>query len=150
MQFNSDLLNTIESEIIQNKDLAFEKIIPINHYSFETKKTLDYLVEKYGGIINRYDDKIIIFINNPNKLNKKTTLEEDQLFSNKFERINSSINNLNERLTTVEEKVDYLMEEKNRDINIQNKNLQSYLNYFRNHDEVRHLKKLAEEIINHH
>lgn len=133
------LLNTIETEIKQNKEKIYEKIIPMEHYSYETKITLDYLIEKYGALIKRYNDKIIIYIK-PNKI--VTNVDNSHMFNS----INESLRNLDSRLSIVEDKLTQIIDDKN----ITNKNLQSYLDYFRNIEEKREIHKLVEEILNHH
>ena len=133
------LLNTIETEIKQNKEKIYEKIIPMKHYSYETKITLDYLIEKYGALIKRYNDKIIIYIK-PNKI--VTNVDNSHMFNS----INESLRNLDSRLSIVEDKLTQIIDDKN----ITNKNLQSYLDYFRNIEEKREIHKLVEEILNHH
>ncbi len=153
MSINSVLLESIENELIENQKPSYQKIIPIKNYSFETKKTLDYLVEKYGGFINRYDDKIIIFINystNKNQQSTPPTFKEERYASIKFEKVNSSINYLNERLESIEEKVSHIIDEQNKNKIYQNKSLESYLQYFRSDVKKKEVKKLIDEIINHH
>ncbi len=149
---NSELLDSIENELIQNNQPSYQKIIPIKNYSYETKRTLDLLVEKYGGYINRYDDKIIIFINaNSNKNQAQPIQQDDNKYASlKFEKVNASINNIDERLTMIEEKMERISEEQNKYLKNNNKYLASYLNYFHGTEDKREIGRLAEEIINHH
>lgn len=128
------LLNTIENEISHSTDKIFEKVIPMEQYSYETKKTLDLIIEKYGGLIKRYKDKVIIYVK-PNNINN----------SLKFSTINKTLNNLDKRLTIVENKLNQIIDDENS----KNKNLHTYLDYFRNDNEKKEIQKLIEEIINH-
>lgn len=128
------LLNTIEKEISHSKDKIFEKVIPMEQYSYETKKTLDVIIEKYGGLIKRYKDKVIIYVK-PNNTNN--TL--------KFSSINKSLNNLDKRLTIVENKLNQIIDDEIS----KNKSLNTYLEYFRCDKEKEQIHKLIEEIINH-
>jgi hypothetical protein len=138
MALDTALLNSIESEIRENKVEIFEKTIPIDHYSFETKRTLDFIIEKYGGYIKRYNDKIIAFI-------KPTSTIVPESNTLTFDSINNSLNNLDKRLTTVENKLTAVFEKNNTN----NKNLESYLQYFRSIEEKKEIHKLIAEILNH-
>ncbi|HEY8364170.1 MAG TPA: hypothetical protein VIK84_01245 [Haloplasmataceae bacterium] len=137
---NDTLLKTIENDLLHNYDNIYEKVIPIDNYSYETKKTLDYLIEKYGAFINRYHDKIIVFINT----SKNKVMEANDF--NTFDKINESLNNIDKRLLVVESKVENLMNKHY----YETQNLESYLNYFRNPEEKKELHRLIEEILNHH
>jgi len=153
MMMNSALLDSIENELIQNTEPSYQKIIPIKNYSYETKKTLDFIVEKYGGFINRFDDKIIIFIHDYIPTTKETILpihDETRYSSLKFEKLNSSMNQLDERLALVEEKVGHYIEEQNKYSRDKNNYLQSYMSYFRTNESKKEAIRLIEEIINHH
>lgn len=152
MNQNSALLQTIEQELFSNNQETFEKVIPIKNYSYDMKKTLDYLIEKYGGFINRYDDKVIIFINHSSNKNQKSTPkipQENRYTSLRFEKVNASINGINERLSLIEDKVSRLIEEHNKITLNQDKNLKSYLDYFETKEDKREVKRLVDEIINH-
>lgn len=151
MTINSALLDSIENELIQNNQPSYQKVIPIKNYSYETKKTLDYLIDKYGGFINRYDDKVIIFINDSIRKNNELapkSHEEKRYVSLRFEKINTSINDFDDRLSVIEEKVSRLVDEQNKQMT--NKNLQSYLSYFRTNESKKEAQRLIEEILNHH
>lgn len=151
MNFNSVLLDSIENELIQNNQATYQKIIPIKDYNPETKRTLDILVEKYGGFVNRYDDKIIIFINQVNLTSKKKATEDDERYMKlKSEKINSVINKLDDRLTVIESKLDKIMDEQNRYVKDTNKSVFNYLNYFRPNENKQEIGRLVNEILNHH
>ncbi|QVK17832.1 hypothetical protein KHQ81_13490 [Mycoplasmatota bacterium] len=152
MAINSMLLDSIENELIQNQQTSYQKVIPIKNYSYETKITLDYLIDKYGGFINRYDDKIILYINNSLHKNNDTPKanEENKYVSLRFERINTSINSFNDRLSIVEDKISRLITEQNKQLTFQNKNLQSYLSYFKTNENKKEADRLLKEILNHH
>lgn len=150
--FNSELLNSIENELIQNNEPTYQKVIPITHYTYDTKKTLDFLIEKYGGFVNRYEDKVIVYItdNSIVDIPEVPRQPEERYASLKFERINSSINQLDERVSLLEEKVELILEEQNKQTKEKNKNIQSYMNYFKSNEDKRKVKSLVDEILNHH
>lgn len=151
MNFNSVLLDSIENELIQNNQATYQKIIPIKDYNPETKRTLDILVEKYGGYVNRYDDKIIIFINQVNLTSKKKATEDEERYIKlKSGKINSVINKLDDRLTVIESKLDKIMDEQNRYVKDTNKSVFNYLNYFRPNENKQEIGRLVNEILNHH
>ncbi len=151
MKYNSELLDSIENELIQNNKTTYQKIIPIKDYTPESKRTLDILVEKYGGFVNRYDDKIIIFINSAKSDSKKNTSDNEESYLKlKSERINTVINKLGDRLTVIESKLDKIMDEQNRYVKDTNKSVFNYLNYFRPNENKNEIGRLVNEILNHH
>ena len=135
----SSFLELIELEIEKCNSDEYQKVIPIEQYNFDTKRALDKLIEKYGGLVKRYEDKVTLFI----KINlpKKTELEPIQ----NFEELNTVI----DRLAKIEIKINDLIETQNVTIET-NKRFQSYMNYFKQSKEGQTLKTLVEEILNHH
>ena len=95
-------------------------------------------MEKYGGSINRYNDKIIYFIKQ-----RKTKPKEQP-----FIKINDCLNSFDKRLTLVEKQLENLVDINNQKLGLETKNLNSYLNYFKT-DERQELAKLINEILNH-
>ncbi|MDF2699756.1 MAG: hypothetical protein K0Q49_1312 [Haloplasmataceae bacterium] len=143
---NSQILELIETEIQQCNQEEYHKVIPIEQYNFETKRALDKLVEKYGGLVKRYDDKVTLFIlvKNQKKVEKHTEKSSQEPLRN-FDELNIVI----DRLAKIEIKINDLMETQNVTLET-NKRFTSYMNYFKLSKEGQTLKTLVEEILNHH
>ena len=129
---NSNLLELIETELRQSTQSNYYKNISINEYNLETKLTLDFLVEKYGGFIYRHDNRITLFINFSNFTPKDQAKINRKLFS---------------KVTELEYKLSQLsdfMEKMSLD---KNKNFFSYMDYFKQVDDIKHDTKNMKNLI---
>jgi len=141
-------MELIEQEILTKNPSTYQKMIPISDYNYETKTTLDILVEKYGGYVNRYDDKIILYLNFSTSRFKENQMKiDDQKSKTEYFQ---TINKVVDRLTVLEQKVDKILEEQNNFVKDTNKSVFSYLNYFKQKENRSDIIYLADEIINHH
>ena len=146
IEINTPLLEQIESELLEHHDGFYQKIISISEYNIETKRTLDLLVEKYGGFVNRYQEKVVLIINySSTKYKASTTLSKNENKTQVFEEINSIL----DRLTTIEQKIDKIIEDQQRIMKDTNKSVFSYLNYFKSNEDKKNVHHLVDEIMNH-
>lgn len=144
--YNSKLMETIEEEILQSNKSNYQKVIPISDYNYETKTTLDILVEKYGGFVNRFEDKFILVINfSSPKYSNEVKKQNDHNKTDYFKNFNQVF----DRLSTLEEKVTEIINEQNTIQNEAKKNVSSYLNYFKPKKNKSDVFYLVDEIINH-
>lgn len=134
---NSNLLELIESELEVTDYSNYYKSISIDEYNLETKLALDYLVEKYGGYIYRYDNRVTLLINFSN-FSPKNQIKINKDLVIKVQKLEVEVENLNTIIRSFNED--------------QKKNYFSYMHYFKqlgNNDSNRqYTHQLITEIIN--
>lgn len=135
---NSKLLELIEAEISETTQRNYYKNISIQEYNLATKLTLDYLVEKYGGFIYRYDNRITLLINFSHLAPKHQEKVNRKLYS---------------KMTELEQKIDQVYQLISQFNDKQQQNYFSYMNYFEQVEDIKHdskqLQQLIDEVIEH-
>jgi hypothetical protein len=130
---NSQLLELIEAELANTTQSNYYKNISINEYTYETKLTLDLLVEKYGGFIYRDDNRITLLINFSNLAPKNQAKINRDLYR-KFTELEHKINHVHQLMN------DFNQDKKN--------NYFSYMDYFKEVDDIKHDTQAMKDLIN--
>lgn len=129
---NKSLYQQIETEIAQNKKANYYKTIAIHSYDRTTKRTLDLLVEKYGGFIYRDDHQVTLLINFSNLAPKHQTQINRKIFR--------KITELEQRLNDVVRTIQELKEEKST-------YYARYADYFPSIEDIKHDSRKLQELI---
>lgn len=132
-EINRTLYQLIESEIAQTKNKNYYKNISIHEYDRETKRTLDLLVEKYGGFIYRDDHQVTLLINFSNLAPKHQARINRKVYQ--------KITELEQRLNHVVETIKELKDDKSD-------YYASYIRYFPSTEDIKHDTKKLQELIN--
>lgn len=135
---NSTLYDLIENEISQTTKKNYYKNISIHEYDRATKRTLDLLVEKYGGFIYRDDHQVTLLIN----------------FSNLAPKHQARINrNIYQKITSIEQRLNQVVQTIQDFQKGKEEYYHSYFNYFHPTEDIKHdtrkLQELIDEVISH-